>query len=247
MVTGYRVSEYNAFGGYYVVRGNHAHAWTEVFCDGRWLTFDATPAAEVAAEHRAGRHLLSPLRDFYDIFEIRWLTTVVGFDKEIRDALLATLETWFELPLIPIRKAIGLTAELHRLWRTHRVETLAASLALLALLLAAAPLLARLRRRPAARLQLAHLPKPRRRVLEQTLAFYLAALDLVERHGFTRPPWQSPRGFAHALLSRQGERFEALVELTEHFYEVRYGQAPLDPQRRLRVHDLLQRLRRALA
>jgi transglutaminase-like putative cysteine protease len=44
LVTGYRISERSPF-GYSVVRGRHAHAWVEAWVDGRWKTYDPTPAA----------------------------------------------------------------------------------------------------------------------------------------------------------------------------------------------------------
>ena len=44
VVTGFRVSEYNSVGGYYIAREKHAHAWTEIDCGHRgWQVFDATP------------------------------------------------------------------------------------------------------------------------------------------------------------------------------------------------------------
>ncbi|MEW6282759.1 MAG: transglutaminase domain-containing protein, partial [Candidatus Eremiobacterota bacterium] len=33
----------NPIGGYFMVRGRHAHAWVEVYLNGRWETFDPTP------------------------------------------------------------------------------------------------------------------------------------------------------------------------------------------------------------
>jgi protein-glutamine gamma-glutamyltransferase len=45
MVGGFRVEEYNALGGYYIVRERNAHAWVEAYLPERgWTTFDPTPA-----------------------------------------------------------------------------------------------------------------------------------------------------------------------------------------------------------
>lgn len=44
LVAGYGAGEYNALTGYYTVRANDAHAWTEVYFPGYgWVPFDATP------------------------------------------------------------------------------------------------------------------------------------------------------------------------------------------------------------
>ncbi len=44
LVAGYGAGEYSALSGYYTVRANDAHAWTEVYFPGfGWVPFDATP------------------------------------------------------------------------------------------------------------------------------------------------------------------------------------------------------------
>ena len=42
---GYAAIEYSALEGAWVVRTRHAHAWTRVWVDGRWIELDATPAS----------------------------------------------------------------------------------------------------------------------------------------------------------------------------------------------------------
>lgn len=49
VVGGYRVTEHSDFGGYAIVRERDAHAWAEVFLDGRWETLDATPSGPLGA------------------------------------------------------------------------------------------------------------------------------------------------------------------------------------------------------
>ncbi|MBI2377306.1 MAG: transglutaminase domain-containing protein [Deltaproteobacteria bacterium] len=45
VIGGFLVTEESPIGGYFVVREGNAHAWVEAFVDGRWRTFDPTPAA----------------------------------------------------------------------------------------------------------------------------------------------------------------------------------------------------------
>lgn len=64
VVAGYRVAEYNEIGGYSVVRARNAHAWVEVYIEGKgWRTFDPTPADLLAQNRPHATPLLSALLD----------------------------------------------------------------------------------------------------------------------------------------------------------------------------------------
>jgi transglutaminase-like putative cysteine protease len=64
VAVGYRVAEENALGGYWIVREQNAHAWSEIFLPGRgFVTVDATPDGAVSQnEHHRGS-LLGSLWD----------------------------------------------------------------------------------------------------------------------------------------------------------------------------------------
>ena len=49
-VVGYSVHELSQLENQYIVRSRNAHAWTQVYIDGKWQTFDTTPAAWIAFE-----------------------------------------------------------------------------------------------------------------------------------------------------------------------------------------------------
>ena len=66
-VVGYSVQEFSPLEGLYVVRGRHAHAWTEAYVDGAWVYVDTTPAIWVEAEADAA----SALTPLYD--RVSWL------------------------------------------------------------------------------------------------------------------------------------------------------------------------------
>jgi hypothetical protein len=56
-VTGFQMNEYNRLAHQYVVRERDTHAWVEVYQNGRWLTYDPTPASQTDAAHPDGYQL----------------------------------------------------------------------------------------------------------------------------------------------------------------------------------------------
>jgi transglutaminase-like putative cysteine protease len=78
LVTGFLGGDYNPFEGYYVVRGNNAHAWVEAYLSGEgWRIFDPTPPAGRPASEAQGRFLL--LQQAWDFVLFRWDRYVLTF------------------------------------------------------------------------------------------------------------------------------------------------------------------------
>jgi protein-glutamine gamma-glutamyltransferase len=71
VVAGYRVAEQSPFGGYWIVREQNAHAWTEVYLPGRgFVTVDATPSGPPQnTVHALG--LASAIRDYMAAWLVR--------------------------------------------------------------------------------------------------------------------------------------------------------------------------------
>lgn len=109
VVTGYQGGSWNALGGYYTVRQSDAHAWAEVWLEGRgWTRFDptgvvaperlqrgATEAAE-ASRADAGTLLgevrwLRGLRDAWEAAGGWWQEQVVNFNRARQRDLLDRL------------------------------------------------------------------------------------------------------------------------------------------------------------
>ncbi|MEL7088745.1 MAG: transglutaminase domain-containing protein, partial [Planctomycetota bacterium] len=255
LVTGFRASEFNTLGGYYVVRQSNAHAWTEI--NGGpgvgWVTFDSTPPASVRAQHQTPEGWLSSLRSVYEHVEFAWIRRVVAFDSRTQERVLQNAQlsiavvqgrvaSWFG------RARDGLRA-LHQRTRLDRIETLSlivggAGLGAAAVLLIRSHLN---RRRRLARLQLTRLPHDQRRDLGRRLGFYLAMLDILERQGHRRPAWQSPQDFADQLSREFPLRFDPVVSLTELFYDVRFGGRVSDDADRERIRLHLKRLEHTAA
>lgn len=80
-VVGYSVHELSQLERQYIVRSRNAHAWTQVYIDGKWQTFDTTPPSWIAFEDRR----TSNLQDIKDI--LAW----VGFKITQAIAIFKTL------------------------------------------------------------------------------------------------------------------------------------------------------------
>lgn len=101
VVTGYLGGDWNAYGGYYVVRQSAAHAWTEAWLEGRgWTRIDPTAVVEPGRLDTDLRRLLpdtsalrrpawlGTLADYWDAGNQWWQQRVVGFDLRSQHALL---------------------------------------------------------------------------------------------------------------------------------------------------------------
>ncbi len=246
LVTGYRASEYNAIGGYFVVRHSHAHAWVEVHGGPGvgWMTLDPTPPLEVQAEHVPERTWMAGLRDVYEHLEYAWVMRFVAFDNKTRQKLFNQIQQFFadifSSPRAPWAFALDY-ADGALSWAQSNLSRFFAAMSLAAGGLAVSLALAVARRRRERGTQvlgLNGLTKARRKLLIRNLGFYLDMIELLERAGFTRPDWQSPMQFATELAEANPLRFDPVIALTEAFYEVRFGQSELLPQRRavLKAH-----------
>lgn len=254
VITGYRVSEYNSVGGYYVVRQNNAHAWNEVFLgDEGWSTIDPTPPGDLADEHDRHRGLLSGLRDFYEHVEFLWLSSFVTYDQNTRQKLLGDIEESFNEAADDDEAWFGQVVDFFKsipeMFAIDRANELAISVICLFIFLALITLarILVIRHRRLAALRISGLSDEKRKGMTKRLRFYLLMLDMLERNGFRRPQWQSPRQFAEDLAREQPTKFESVVALTDLFYEIRFGHRDLDESRRRRVREQLKRLEDALA
>ena len=101
VVTGYQGGAWNTLGRYLLVRNSDAHAWSEVWLDGRgWVRIDPTAAVRPqrvnlgAASAAAGQlpwyesGLLESIRNQWDIVNRMWNQGVIGFDALRQRGLL---------------------------------------------------------------------------------------------------------------------------------------------------------------
>ncbi|MEM1213420.1 MAG: DUF3488 and transglutaminase-like domain-containing protein [Planctomycetota bacterium] len=250
IVTGYRASEFNAIGGYYVVRQTDAHAWVEVKVGeaGPWRVMDPTPGGEETLADSRERAWWLPMVHFYEHLEYWWVRSVMAYDESTRQELLAGAESVVDRS----REEPG--GLLHAVsgwwqWLESRLELDMLGLVVLSFVGTALALglglllrLYVLRRRRLMALHLEKLPRNLRFGLTRRLRFYLTMLELLERHGYDRPPWQSPFEFAEELAESDPMRFDPVLALTEQFYAVRFGHRDMDEPRRRLVKTHLRRL-----
>ena len=211
VVTGYLGGRKNEVGEHYVVRQSDAHAWSEVWLDGRgWLRVDPTAAV---APNRVEQDLASalPLEESlplglrrgtadtwarmqasWDYANAQWNRWVLAYGPELQEQILGR---------------IGLTG-----WRDLML-TLTITLALA---LGGFGLLAIRRALPV-------------RDEDAALAAWRTALKALAREGILQTPSEGPRAFAARVAEERPALATAIHQLAERYLAARYRDAAPDP------------------
>ena len=218
VVTGYQGGDLNPVDGYYIVRQSDAHAWVEVFLQGRgWVRVDPTAtvvpsrveaglAASVPQESvpllmRQEFNWLRNLRDNWDAVGNKWNQWVLGYNPDRQREMLTRLgvsqPSWQLLAQImfwSVAVVIGLTA----VW-----------------------LLWRFRSKDAAQ------------------AAWLAFCAKLARRGLPRRADEGPIDYTARIATQMPERADAARAIAALYAELRYG--------RTTDRESLARLRRAVS
>lgn len=236
LVTGYVAAEFNSLTGEYIVRESNAHAWVEVYLgNGRWQTFDPTPNGVIDNLHRPSDSLASQLRQWYDMIEFNWSSSIIGFDKLKQSNLLGRKFAFRDF-LSGITEWLNSTGErvmdrlkLGRL--TDRVPP--AILPLLPLILVVSIFLymfsnlilnklSALQRKPASDPELAA-------ILHQA-EFYTQSLSHLARAGVAKPSSRPPLAHAQTLKDERSRLADSFSKVTSLFYHLRFGRHTLTPE-----------------
>ncbi|HEX6992602.1 MAG TPA: DUF3488 and transglutaminase-like domain-containing protein [Gammaproteobacteria bacterium] len=122
VVTGYQGGEPNAFREHYTVRQSDAHAWAEVWLEGRgWTRVDPTAAVaperiELGAAASAGDaasrsfDVVRTLRFAWDALDAYWYSWVIGYGETRQRMLLERLGLDFATPALLSAAALGAVA-----------------------------------------------------------------------------------------------------------------------------------------
>lgn len=92
-VTGFLGADYNPYGDYYAVRNGNAHSWVEIFTEGRWITFDPTPASGQVFSSPSG--FAVKLRQMLDAMRVRWAEYIVEYNIRDQARALRGLANWY--------------------------------------------------------------------------------------------------------------------------------------------------------
>lgn len=239
VVVGYRTSEYNRIGKYYIARQQHAHAWVEALVDSDeipksvnlvgqrtaaryWMRLDPTPSASIIDESdkQGVERILNLANNIWEDYVIEMdrqrqsenLVEATGL-SEVQTSYSAMFET-LQRKLDEVqsgRISGGRWSQLSGIpWGPL---LMIAGGILLIFLLCKLPLPRLLKRRSRANRETA-IQKP-------ALLFYTQTLQQLERVGIKRRRDETPE----ELCRRAGSRFASLIILTDAFEHCRYGHA----------------------
>lgn len=217
VVVGYQGGELNSVENYFMVRQSDAHAWAEVWLEGRgWTRVDPTAAVApsrieqgidnaVEASEAAllgGRFSLAQLSmlvHYWDTLGYKWHRWVLEYDDESQKSLFETL--------------LGGT----QIWRVALAFVGVCALLLLSYL--AALLLARPHR---------DIPAEKR--------LYLRFLRKLEKRGLPRKPGETPSAFAKRAVLLYPQWQQAILQITQLYCHIAYRDK----------HQMYQHLARAV-
>ncbi len=243
LVNGFRVTEWNPIGGYYVVRQSDAHSWVEAYLRPHgWRTFDPGVLRDAAIPRPM--FVRRWWRNVHHLAVTAWVRHVVTFDVEHQAKIYR-----------PIGKAAGnlrwrwkraaslLGAALHDLsrWQVWRYVSNPWPKARW-VLLGGATLVAVLLLTTSAR-WIRSLSRANR---SRTAAsqFYGRMERLLARRGFRRYAWQSPWEFHDALVAHGWPATEAVAAITRSFCATRYGGRMPSEQQVRKISQALETIRR---
>jgi len=264
LVSGFKGGEQDTYSGAYVVEERHAHAWVEAFINGRWRTFDPTPAAraESVKDVGSGRSVISSASTFFTalwqqrivrlsideqqqqiyspLSEVlrqmaRNVSNLFGGDSRRLTEILSDPRRWFSVPMfVGTAVVLGMIFLVRRLWRKLFPES------------------------RSLRDWFAVLRRAFRRILSPDesairIEFYERFAKLLARQGLVRQAAQTPGEFAEIASQELAARLTAAEldgipdNLAALFYRVRFGREPLSIDEATRLNSVLGRLETALA
>jgi transglutaminase-like putative cysteine protease len=259
LISGFKGGEQNAYSGAFVVEERHAHAWVEALINGRWRTFDPTPAAREESVKEVGeerslvssagtfltalwqqrivrlsideqqQQIYSPLSEVFKQMALN-VSNLFGGDSRRLSEALSDPRRWFSVPMFAgTAIVLALAFTLKKLWRRMFPEI--RSLRDWFTLF---------------RQAIARLLSHDRTIVR--IEFYERFTKLLARQGLVREASQTPGEFAEAASKHLARQLSATDlgtapdSVTALFYRVRFGCEPLSDDEAARLNSLLTRL-----
>jgi hypothetical protein len=208
VVLGYQGGEYNDIGNYLVVRQSDAHAWAEVWLDGRgWTRVDPTASVsperinagiEAALPERVSTTGLRRSQDpvfrsilfYWDSLNYRWQSWVLAYDSRKRFQLLRQLGIdpldWKDLAIV-FAGALTITLGLIAFWINFG------------------------RRAPAT---------------DNISRLYQHFCARLAKQGIQRYPYEGPVDFSKRIAKTQPTIWQEVSIITRLYVQLRYGRNP---------------------
>lgn len=240
LATGFQSGIYNPLTELWLVRSSDAHTWVEAWMPGLgWSTFDPTPPDPSAQSFT----LATKFSLYLDAASVFWQEWVVSYDPSRQGSLADKLEQgagrlgirWFDsLSGVPASWDVYLGG-----WfRRYGTGFLLVVVAGIAIWFFAPPFFRLLRMRR--RVRLARLGQASG---ADATVLYQRMLDIVQRHGYHKPPWFTPAEFAASMPPSRLST--AVVNFTSAYNALRFGgRAEVAPRLSTLLDELQQQERR---
>lgn len=218
LVTGFMGADWNPVGEFYAVRQRSAHAWTEAFIDGKWVTLDAVPSAPGPPDNsfRAFSMLVEAL-------QMQWRKRVVGYDIGAQEKLLLGLMRRFKRTPQASEKKTAL-------------ESFVRPVAIVVLMLLAGAIFFRLYRRKIFSLSKSvSAERGRLRKHKEATAVYLALEHRLRRLGYPRLSHQTPNEHLDAVARVALFSLDDAARIIGRYNEVRFGGGAFSPGERKKL------------
>ena len=223
VVVGYQGGDINSIDNSLAVRQRDAHAWAEVWLEGRgWVMFDPTGAVApervqrgieqslsatdrqlLAKPFGSSFKLLSRMREQWDAINLTWIQWVMNYDANSQVSVLEKLLG----EVSPMRLALLVT-----------LTGGAFGLLLFAVLVLRSP----------------------KQKLSETAHLYASLCKKLKRAGFTPLPTETPRSFVERVISSRPHLAEPLEQLIDIYERWAYGD---DKQAGVKLREALRKFR----
>ncbi|MDJ0763123.1 MAG: DUF3488 and transglutaminase-like domain-containing protein [Myxococcota bacterium] len=223
LVTGFSSIDWNGIGSYYAVRSESAHAWTEVFLDGQWVTVDATPASAEAIDPWAPSTLVLLL----DTLRMRWHKYVVSYDASSQFELAMDLWQRLRRQRTPGTLRIGMPV-----WPFLTALGLAGFAAMFYWI----------KRRKKQGMPTSKTEKQIQKNQNEVRALYRKLEQHLAALGFPRPSAVTPIEHANGLALNGIPIAHEVIHITTRYNSIRFGGRPFDPKAIETLRRQIQRI-----